>query len=92
MVSLLQIIESSLQKLNKWEERVDNKEIPETAFLITPTTEGLRVSLQSSSDIIRLLTDKYGLPAVPTGRINQDSLEVRSIMRELISYDHNSVL
>ncbi|XP_074115608.1 uncharacterized protein LOC141538155 isoform X2 [Cotesia typhae] len=56
------IIESSLQKLNKWEERVDNKEIPQAAFLTTPTAEGLRVSLQSSLDIIRLLTDWNLLP------------------------------
>ncbi|XP_044595057.1 uncharacterized protein LOC123272387 [Cotesia glomerata] len=83
------VIELSLQKLNDWEENFIKKEIPDTTFLTIPTAEGLRVTLQSSLDIVRLLTEKYGFPAVPTGRINQDSLEVRSILEQLIVHNNN---
>lgn len=89
MITLLQIIELSLQKLNDWEENVIKQKIPETSFLTTPTAVGLRVTLQSSLDIVRLLTKNYGFPAVPTGRINQDSLDVRSILEQLVVQNHN---
>ncbi|KAH0552622.1 hypothetical protein KQX54_013404 [Cotesia glomerata] len=74
-MKILKLLSYHYKKLNDWEENFIKKEIPDTTFLTIPTAEGLRVTLQSSLDIVRLLTEKYGFPAVPTGRINQDSLE-----------------
>lgn len=79
------MIEESLQKLDAWEEQVDNNHLSKDVFLTKQTAEGLRVTLQSSLDIIRYLTENCGCEYVLTGRINQDPLEVcsKDILREI---------
>jgi hypothetical protein len=46
-------------------------------FLSNSTAEGLRVTLTSSMQICYYLKEKYSMHYILTGKINQDSLEVK---------------
>ncbi|XP_026826555.1 uncharacterized protein LOC113562198 [Ooceraea biroi] len=71
-----QILEESLNKLNTWEQHVQNGDISEKKFLTRQTADGLRVTIKSTLDIVNYLTLDAGFDSVLTGRLNQDSLEV----------------
>lgn len=73
---LAQILEDALRRLNEWEKKVELSILPLSSFLTHQTAEGLRVTLQSTMDIVCYLTEKYQFPYVLTGRLNQDPLEV----------------
>jgi len=45
-------------------------------FLTKQTTEGLKITLQSTIDLISVLLNDYGFNYVLTAKINQDCLEV----------------
>ncbi|EZA62621.1 hypothetical protein X777_07435, partial [Ooceraea biroi] len=70
------ILEESLNKLNTWEQHVQNGDISEKKFLTRQTADGLRVTIKSTLDIVNYLTLDAGFDSVLTGRLNQDSLEV----------------
>lgn len=72
----LQLLQQSLTKLDTWEQYVEDKVIPPSYFLTRQTAEGLRVTLQSTLDLIAYLVDSGELDSVATGRLNQDPLEV----------------
>lgn len=65
-----------MEKLNTWEQYVENGNIPEKYFLTRQTTEGLRVTIKSTLDLVQYLIRNAGFDSVLTGRLNQDSLEV----------------
>ncbi|XP_025159897.1 uncharacterized protein LOC112589729 [Harpegnathos saltator] len=71
-----QILGTSLEKLDAWEQHVLDGTIKEENFLTRQTAEGLRVTIKSTLDIIKYLTTNAGFPSVLTGRLNQDSFEV----------------
>ena len=51
-------------------------EILPEEFLTPETSEGLRLSLQSTMDLCRYLISDYGFHYLLTGKVNQDNLEV----------------
>ncbi|XP_063986279.1 uncharacterized protein LOC135167229 isoform X2 [Diachasmimorpha longicaudata] len=69
------LIQSSLDKLNIWEQNVQEKKISRDSFLTQQTADGLRVTLMSMLHMVKYLVEKYGFPFVFTGRVNQDALE-----------------
>jgi hypothetical protein len=62
--------------LDNWEQYVHSGAIPENNFLTKQTAEGFRVTMKSTLDLVQYLTLNAGFDYVPTGRLNQDSLEV----------------
>lgn len=52
--------------------KIDSKD-----FLTKSTAEGLRVTLTSCKDLADYLIDNFNFSYLLTGRINQDSLEVK---------------
>jgi len=69
-------LQDSLKWLNDWEIRIKIGELNEQNFLTSNTSEGLRVTLNSTIDIITYLIEVYNLSYVLTGKITQDNLEV----------------
>ena len=55
------------------------KKLSAKKFLTYQTAQGLRLTLQSTLDIVEYLTTKYKFPYVLTKKINQDPLEVHLI-------------
>ena len=74
-IEILQTIKNAITFLDTWESEVKNLTIAEAAFLSKDTAEGLRVTLQSTLDIIHLL-HRAGYKYVLTAKVNQDKLEV----------------
>lgn len=62
--------------LNTWESNVDHKLIDENYFLSRQTAEGLRMTIQSTLDLIEVLLNEYNFKYVLTSKTNQDRLEV----------------
>jgi len=50
--------------------------ICDAEFLTKQTAEGLKITLQSTIDLIDVLLNDYGFNYVLTAKINQDCLEV----------------
>lgn len=73
---MLQVIKDFLIMLNRTEKNSIQRNTK--LFASQLTTESLRVILMSVLDIITLLHDK-DLRYVPTAKLNQDPLEVRSL-------------
>lgn len=78
----IQVLQSTLKWLDDWEQRVVDKLIKPEHFLTSNTAEGLRITLTSSIQICCYLKEKYNMNYVLTGKINQDSAEVRIPLRE----------
>jgi len=53
-----------------------NNLISDTDFLTKQTAEGLKITLQSTIDLVNVLLNDYGFNYVLTAKINQDCLEV----------------
>lgn len=70
------MIQSSLEKLNEWESKVDTNSILKSEFLTTDTAQGLRMTLSSTLDLIKDLVNNHAFSHVLTGKINQYALEV----------------
>ncbi|XP_067212978.1 histone-lysine N-methyltransferase SETMAR-like [Linepithema humile] len=71
----VQLIESSLKKLDEWETYFKNGNLPESSFLTRQTAEGLRTTLRSTLNLVTYLSS-IGFESVLSGKINQDALEV----------------
>lgn len=56
--------------------KVKTGELNEHNFLTSNTAEGLRVTLNSTINIITHLIDVYNFKYILTGKITQDNLEV----------------
>ena len=76
----LEILEESIRRLDSWEENIETGRLSKSLFLAPETAEGLRITLHSILDIVKYLTKDCNFPYVLTGRINQDPLEVRSLL------------
>jgi len=68
-------LKNALVWLDNWESNVTNNLIPEDKFLTKNTAEGLRMTIQSSIDIINYL-HSCGFDYVLTSKTNQDGVEV----------------
>lgn len=74
-MNFFKVLKNGLSWLNDWEINVTKKLIPENKFLTKNTAEGLRITIQSTIDLIGQLHD-CGFDYVLTSKINQDCLEV----------------
>jgi len=62
--------------LNNWELKVETGEVQQDQFLSDNTAEGLRVTLNSTIEIIKYLIEEFNFSYILTGKITQDNLEV----------------
>jgi len=62
--------------LNEWELNLEKGLIKESEFLTKPTSEGLRITLTSTIQLVEYLLNECGFSNVLTAKFNQDSLEV----------------
>ncbi|XP_025160317.1 uncharacterized protein LOC112589795 [Harpegnathos saltator] len=70
------LLQESLQKLDQWEDLMEEGTITNNEFLTRQTAEGLRVTLQSMIEITSYLTSKFNFQCILSGNINQDALKV----------------
>jgi len=71
-------LKESLQFLNDWEDMFHNRKITENQFLTANTAEGLRVTLQSTLDIIEYLITRYNFTYVLTGKNKPGCIKSKS--------------
>jgi len=77
--------------LDEWESNVSKGLIEEKYFLTRQTYEELRITIQSTIDIVKYLLYECDLKYVLTAKCNQDNLEVLYvILMYLISYNTSS--
>lgn len=57
-------------------DQVEKGALDKSLFLTRQTMEGLRITLQSTIDLVQHLTENCQFKFVLTGNINQDALEV----------------
>lgn len=81
--NILQVLQESLLWLNNWEQKLIQGLIGEDQFLTALTSEGLRVSIQSTMDLCNTLIKEFRFNYIVTGRINQDPLEVYKMKKML---------
>lgn len=62
--------------LDEWESNVSQGLIQEKYFLTRQTYEGLRITIQSTIDLVEYLLDTCGFSYVLTAKCNQDNVEV----------------
>eukprot|EP00102_Acyrthosiphon_pisum_P022180 XP_016659390.1 PREDICTED: protein aubergine-like [Acyrthosiphon pisum] len=74
----LKTLKEAMIWLNTWESNVDHKLIDENYFLSRQTAEGLRMTIQSTLDLIEVLLNEYNFKYVLTSKTNQDRLEVNN--------------
>lgn len=72
----LQVLEDSLEWLNRWELASKKGDIKADEFLTRETAEGLRVTITSTMDMCRYIVEKFGFHYLLTGKVNHDNLEV----------------
>lgn len=78
-----QNFEDALSYLNGWENEMNTKKIDPKDFLTITTTQGLRVTIQSTIDLSKYLLEECGFDYVLTGKMCQDPLEV-SIYKRMV--------
>lgn len=71
------VLKNTLIWLNEWESNLLKNRITENNFLTKTTAEGLRITINSTLDLINELHNS-GFDYVLTSKINQDCLEVCS--------------
>lgn len=81
-------MKNALVWLDNWESNVTKNLISEDKFLTKNTAEGLRITIQSSIDIINYL-HTCGFDYVLTYKINQDCVEV-SILHSNYLFEINT--
>lgn len=64
------MIDTVLTYLDEWEEHAKGK-----GFLSRSTSEGLRVTLHSTKELLAYLTQKVGFSYLMTSRLSQDCVE-----------------
>lgn len=72
--------------MNEWESNLEKGLIKENEFLTRSTSEGLRISLTSTIQLVEYLLNECGFSYVLTAKFNQDSLEVIKLFLLPISY------
>lgn len=76
--------------LDEWESNVSKGLIEEKYFLTRQTYEGLRITIQSTIDIVKYLLYECDFKYVLTAKCNQDNLEVLTICYFNVSYNTSS--
>lgn len=66
--------------MNEWETNLEKGLIKENEFLTRSTSEGLRISLKSTINLVEYLLYDSGFSYVLTAKFNQDSLEVIQLL------------
>jgi len=66
--------------LDEWESNVSKGLIVEKYFLTRQTYEGLRITIQSTIDLVKYLLNECDFKYVLTAKFNQDNLEVFTIL------------
>lgn len=66
--------------MNEWESNLEKGLIKENEFLTRSTSEGLRISLKSTINLVEYLLCDSGFSYVLTAKFNQDSLEVIQLL------------
>jgi len=72
-----QILHQAVEWLDNWEIILTKRLIGEKDFLTRSTYDGLKITLQSTIDLVNYLLNDCGFAYVLTAKFNQDSLEVR---------------
>lgn len=62
--------------ITEWESNLKNNLIRENEFLTRTTVDGLKITIQSTIDLVNDLLNDYGFIYVLTAKLNQDCLEV----------------
>ncbi|CAH1720618.1 unnamed protein product [Aphis gossypii] len=70
-----QILHQAIEWLNNWELNLIRGLIKEKDFLTRSTYDGLKITLQSTIDLVNYLINDCGSAYVLTAKFNQDSLE-----------------
>jgi len=73
----LKILKDALEFLNNWERNLIKQIIKDDDFLTKQTSEGLRVTIKSTIDLVNYLHANCDLTYVLTYKFNQDCLEVK---------------
>jgi len=76
---IFKVLNDALVWLNNWENNLNNNIKKEEEFLTKHTAEGLRVTLQSTIDLVNYLLNDWGFAYVLTSKLNQDCLEVNNL-------------
>lgn len=75
----MQVLNKAIIWLDEWESNTSKGLIEEKYFLTRQTYEGLRITLQSTIDLVEYLLNKCEFTYVLTAKCNQDNLEVNFI-------------
>lgn len=70
------MLQQAIVWLDEWESNVSQGLIQERYFLTRQTYEGLKITIQSTIDLVEYLLDKCEFSYVLTAKCNQDNLEV----------------
>lgn len=73
----LKVLKDALEFLNNWERNLIKKIIKDDDFLTKQTSEGLRVTIKSTIDLVNYLHANCDFTYVLTNKFNQDCLEVK---------------
>jgi len=76
-----QILYQAVEWLDNWEINLTRGLIGEKDFLTRSTYDGLKITLQSTIDLVNYLLNDCGFAYVLTAKFNQDSLEVRLFLK-----------
>jgi len=69
-------LKQGLLWIKEWESNLKNNLILESEFLTRTTADGLKITIQSTIDLVNDLLNDYGFIYVLTAKLNQDRLEV----------------
>jgi len=69
-------LKQGLLWIKEWESNLKNNFIHESEFLTKTTADGLKITIQSTIDLVNDLLNDYGFIYVLTAKLNQDRLEV----------------
>ena len=75
-----QNIQSFLKFLREWEETAKDQK-NNFQFITDSTCYGLKISLQGALEICEFLVNKCNFQYLMTARLNQDNLEVSTLLR-----------
>lgn len=70
------VLKDLLDYLNNWKQNLIKNIIKEDNFLTKQTSEGLRVAINSTIELVNYIINDCGFAYVLTNKFNQDCLEV----------------
>jgi len=76
--------------LNNWEQQYIDGLIKKSEYLTDSTVCGLRVTIQSTLDLSEYLNSRWNFKYLLTGKINQDKLEVSTLINIITTRSYNN--